>query len=185
MACVVFLSFRVQYFIPLNCITDRRHEKEKSKADAASSGGIAGTATAGQTSTESTPAPHIVPLPLNNANGNDGESEVDHDGPDGPDGQEGATAREGKGAHPPGKKYRLTEQMKAIIWELVVLSNEAVRIENEKQLSLSLFFGADLLCSRSLLRSGYEGSTVQISEQGARKVLYQRVRLDHIRSLVA
>jgi len=45
--------------------------------------------------------------------------------------------------------------MKAIIWDLVLLSNEACRLENEK--------------------NGYEGSTLQVSEQGLRKVLYQKI----------
>jgi len=36
-------------------------------------------------------------------------------------------------AHPPAKRYRLTDAMKAIIWELVVLSNECCRLENEKK----------------------------------------------------
>ncbi len=39
----------------------------------------------------------------------------------------------GKDPHPPGKKYRLTESMKAIVWELVMLSNECCRLENEKK----------------------------------------------------
>lgn len=42
-----------------------------------------------------------------------------------------------KGHHghtqPPAKKFRLTERMREIIWELVVLSNESCRIENEKK----------------------------------------------------
>ncbi|TFK19472.1 hypothetical protein FA15DRAFT_174391 [Coprinopsis marcescibilis] len=58
-------------------------------------------------------------------------------------------------ANPPGKKYRLTEQMKAIIWDLVLLSNECCRLENEKNV--------------------YEGSALQVSEQGLRKVLYQKI----------
>lgn len=33
---------------------------------------------------------------------------------------------------PPPKRYRLTETMKTIIWQLVELSNESVRIEHEK-----------------------------------------------------
>ena len=38
------------------------------------------------------------------------------------------------GAPPaPTKRYRLNARMRDIIWELVVLSNEAVRIENEKK----------------------------------------------------
>jgi hypothetical protein len=36
-------------------------------------------------------------------------------------------------AQPPAKRYRLTDAMKAIIWELVVLSNECCRLENEKK----------------------------------------------------
>ena len=38
-----------------------------------------------------------------------------------------------KEPHPPSKKYRLTDDMKAIIWQLVCLSNECCRIENEKK----------------------------------------------------
>ena len=36
-------------------------------------------------------------------------------------------------ANPPAKRYRLTDAMKAIIWELVVISNECCRLENEKK----------------------------------------------------
>jgi hypothetical protein len=66
-----------------------------------------------------------------------------------------STATAGHATHPPGKKYRLTEQMKGIIWDLVLLSNEACRLENEK--------------------NTYEGSVIQVSEQGLRKVLYQKI----------
>ncbi|KAG6331156.1 hypothetical protein ID866_7932 [Astraeus odoratus] len=58
-------------------------------------------------------------------------------------------------AHPPAKKYRLTEQMRSIIWQLVMLSNECCRLENEKH---------DL-----------ESTGQQVSEQGSRKALYQRI----------
>jgi hypothetical protein len=34
---------------------------------------------------------------------------------------------------PPSKKYRMTEAMKNIVWQLVVLSNELCRLENEKK----------------------------------------------------
>ncbi|KAH6912235.1 hypothetical protein BKA70DRAFT_1098496 [Coprinopsis sp. MPI-PUGE-AT-0042] len=68
-----------------------------------------------------------------------------------PPGTQGANAA----AHPPAKKFRLTEQMKAIIWDLVLLSNECCRLENEK--------------------NQYEGSVIQVSEQGLRKVLYQKI----------
>ena len=66
-------------------------------------------------------------------------------------------AAEGKGEKkekdhpPPSRRYRLTEQMRGIIWDLVLLSNEACRLENEK--------------------NSYEGSVIQVSEQGGRKVL--------------
>ena len=36
-------------------------------------------------------------------------------------------------ANRPAKRYRLTDAMKAIIWELVVISNECCRLENEKK----------------------------------------------------
>ncbi|KAJ8082325.1 hypothetical protein PM082_008178 [Marasmius tenuissimus] len=68
-------------------------------------------------------------------------------------GKEGAGGN--KDAQPPGKKFRLTETMKAIVWELVLLSNECCRLENEK--------------------NNLEGSVMQVSEQGLRKVLYQKM----------
>lgn len=48
-------------------------------------------------------------------------------------------------SHPPAKKYRMTDSMKNIVWELVLLSNECCRLENEKKCVLSIFFSA--LCS--------------------------------------
>lgn len=33
----------------------------------------------------------------------------------------------------PIQQYRLTKRMKSILWELVVLSNETVRMENERK----------------------------------------------------
>lgn len=67
----------------------------------------------------------------------------------------GEGAKQGHTPHPPGKKYRLTERMKGLIWDLVLLSNEACRLENEK--------------------NTYEGSVIQLSEQGGRKLLYQKI----------
>jgi len=37
------------------------------------------------------------------------------------------------GQHPPAKKFRMTESMKGIVWQLVLLSNECCRLENEKK----------------------------------------------------
>lgn len=38
-----------------------------------------------------------------------------------------------KETRPPVQRYRFTDEMKSILWELVCLSNEAVRLENEKK----------------------------------------------------
>jgi len=46
---------------------------------------------------------------------------------------EGKDNKETKDTHPPVKKYKMTEVMKGLIWNLVCLSNECCRIENEKK----------------------------------------------------
>ncbi|VDC06864.1 unnamed protein product [Peniophora sp. CBMAI 1063] len=61
----------------------------------------------------------------------------------------------GAASAPPAKRFRLTDKMKGMIWNLVCLSNECCRIENEK--------------------STLEGHAPQVSEQGLRKVLYQKI----------
>ena len=45
----------------------------------------------------------------------------------------GGAPGKGKEPHPSAKKYRLTDTMKGLIWQLVCLSNECCRIENEKK----------------------------------------------------
>jgi len=69
----------------------------------------------------------------------------------------GKEGKEGNdhGQHPPAKRYRLTDTMKSMVWELVLISNECCRLENEK--------------------NSLEGSVIQISDQGLRKVLYQKI----------
>ncbi|KZP33049.1 hypothetical protein FIBSPDRAFT_847657 [Athelia psychrophila] len=71
----------------------------------------------------------------------------------------GGLSAAGKGdkgePHPPSKKYRMTDQIKTIVWQLVTLSNECCRLENEKNL--------------------LEGTPTQVSEQGLRKNLYQKI----------
>jgi hypothetical protein len=61
---------------------------------------------------------------------------MDVDGPtasqDGKDGKDGEGGKDSAN-HPPAKRYRMTDQMKAIVWELVLLSNECCRLENEKK----------------------------------------------------
>jgi len=52
----------------------------------------------------------------------------------GKDGAKGTKGKEKeKAEQPPAKRYRMTESMKAIVWELVLLSNECCRLENEKK----------------------------------------------------
>lgn len=41
--------------------------------------------------------------------------------------------KESKEGQRPQKRYRLTEPMKNIVWQLVLLSNECCRLENEKK----------------------------------------------------
>jgi len=95
-------------------------------------------------------------------------------------GEGGGEGKEGKehGQHPPAKRYRMTDHMKAIVWELVLLSNECCRLENEKKWVVFFF---SLCVSRVddfplLFSSTLEGSVIQLSDQGLRKVLYQKVR---------
>lgn len=52
----------------------------------------------------------------------------------GPSGSAAAQDKDGAhGQHPPAKKFRMTEGMKGIVWQLVLLSNECCRLENEKK----------------------------------------------------
>jgi hypothetical protein len=62
-------------------------------------------------------------------------------------------------AHPPQKKYRMTERMKGILWRLVSLSNEACRVENEKKYVIETFFCffSRLTCFQFIGRFDYAG----------------------------
>ncbi|KAH9060666.1 hypothetical protein EDB87DRAFT_1821968 [Lactarius vividus] len=102
---------------------------------------------AGTASVEGSPTLRSVPLPP-------GDDSAAMDVDKSLDG-EGKDAKDAKDAHPPAKKYKMTEAMKGLIWNLVCLSNECCRIENEK--------------------NTLEGSTSQVSEQGLRKTLYQKI----------
>lgn len=118
----------------------------------------------GATSAEGTPVVQQPPL----AADNDNSMDVDAADPDaasangnvngnGINSKDGGKDGPGSGhpQNPPAKKFRMTDQMKNIIWSLVCLSNECCRIENEK--------------------NSLEGSTSQVSEQGLRKILYQKI----------
>lgn len=89
--------------------------------------------------------------------GEDSSAPTRHGTEEIPEGEENkeSTVKETPAAHPPAKKYRMTESMKNIVWELVQISNECCRLENEK--------------------NSLEGSVLQVSEQGLRKILYQKV----------
>jgi Ubinuclein conserved middle domain len=105
-----------------------------------------------------------------------------------------SAAKAGGSVNPPPKRYRLTDAMKVLVWRLVALSNEICRLENEKKcvvLSVFVYFFERFFVDRSVLEwvwvlggadqfvfwwcSSLEGLTVQVSEQGLRKVLYQKV----------
>ncbi|KAF8816889.1 hypothetical protein BYT27DRAFT_7333111 [Phlegmacium glaucopus] len=119
---------------------DKRQEKLRTEAAEASTG----TGSAGPTRhpTEEMDVD-------NNANQPSGSGAGDAEG--GKDGKDGKDHSQ----HPPAKRYRLTDAMKSMVWELVLLSNECCRLENEK--------------------NSLEGSVIQISDQGLRKVLYQKI----------
>ncbi|KAG2127692.1 hypothetical protein DEU56DRAFT_820086 [Suillus clintonianus] len=89
-----------------------------------------------------------------NARGTDGAGT---DGDNAPGAGAGAAGKTDgtRDAHPPAQKYRLTEAMKVIVWQLVMLSNECCRLENEK--------------------NELDGSNALVSEQGSRKILYQKI----------
>ncbi|KAF8438377.1 hypothetical protein L210DRAFT_3404055 [Boletus edulis BED1] len=109
-------------------------EKRQEKARAESEAGTVSTPTAGD----------AHPEEAGTGSGADGDC------------ASGTTKQDGaRDAHPPAQKYRLTEAMKSIVWQLVMLSNECCRLENEK--------------------NELEGNNAQVSEQGTRKILYQKI----------
>ncbi|KDR78196.1 hypothetical protein GALMADRAFT_209612 [Galerina marginata CBS 339.88] len=122
---------------------DKRQEKIRNEAAEGSAGTGSAAPTRHPTEEMDVDGP---PLPTQGGGG----------GADGDSGKDGKD-KDGKehGQHPPAKRYRMTEQMKSIVWELVLLSNECCRLENEK--------------------NSLEGSVIQISDQGLRKVLYQKI----------
>jgi Ubinuclein conserved middle domain len=141
---------------------DKRQEKLRTEAAEAS----AGTGSAG-------PTRHPTEEMNVDGNGNQPLATVGASG----DAEEGKDGKD-HGQHPPAKRYRLTDAMKSMVWELVLLSNECCRLENEKKLvfyipQTCVFAKPDLFLF--FLDSSLEGSVIQISDQGLRKVLYQKV----------
>ncbi|KAH9929385.1 uncharacterized protein B0H18DRAFT_953565 [Fomitopsis serialis] len=127
---------------------ERRHERTKDSATEAGSTvhSVEGTPAPGGSDTTTTPRLTSRPS-IEDGNDTGMEHQDDETAA-----QSGAAKRD---AHPPGKKYRLTDTMKAIIWQLVCLSNEVVRLENEKKWVFRL-------CH-------------VVSDQGVRKTLYQKI----------
>ncbi|OJA12665.1 hypothetical protein AZE42_08819 [Rhizopogon vesiculosus] len=114
---------------------ERRKEKAKNESEA-------GAASA------STPSASVV-----DAQHHDDGAGSGADGENAPG--TGGKADVSRDAHPPAQKYRLTDQMKSIVWQLVMLSNECCRLENEK--------------------NELDGNNTLVSEQGSRKILYQKI----------
>ena len=87
----------------LFCILETRMEKQ-------------GLSTEGPHSVDGTPHPS-------------GADDMDVDRPG--DGKDASGAA--NGPQPPSRRFKLSERMKGLIWNLVCLSNECCRIENEKK----------------------------------------------------
>ena len=105
---------------------DKRQEKIRQEAaDAGANGSASGSAAPTRHPTEEMDVDGHPPL--TQAEGGDGAK--DKNGKD----------KEPHSQHPPSKRYRMTDEMKAIIWELVLLSNECCRLENEKKWVLQSF----------------------------------------------
>ena len=140
---------------PLSChevLMSDFSEKRQEKVKAGSEAGNVSTPTAGEAHLEEGGA-------ASGAEGEGASSTAKHDGT--------------RDAHPPAQKYRLTEAMKSIIWQLVTLSNECCRLENEKKCVAR--FGLAASFNHNRVHSDLEGNNTQVSEQGSRKVLYQKV----------
>jgi len=127
-------------------------------------------------SIDGSPASRTAPLPP----GDDGTAMDVDKSADG----EGKDSKEGKDTHAPVKKYKMTEAMKGLIWNLVCLSNECCRIENEKKYVCWARHGhrttTDVGHAHAArfflpLSSTLEGSASLVSEQGLRKALYQKI----------
>jgi len=96
--------------------SDKRQEKtrnEQHEADGIASGSGGGTAPPTRHPTEEMDVDGHPPAAGKDKDGKDGAKDPNN--------------------HPPARRYRMTDQMKAIVWELVLLSNECCRLENEKK----------------------------------------------------
>ncbi|OSX58483.1 hypothetical protein POSPLADRAFT_1184898 [Postia placenta MAD-698-R-SB12] len=129
---------------------EKRQERAKMEAEG---GSVAHSAEGTPAASDSQPTPKLetpalAARPSVDDGGND--TGLEHE-----DGAGAPNARGARDTHAPQKRYRLTDAMKFIIWQLVCLSNECCRIENEK--------------------NALEGSNQVVSDQGVRKSLYQKI----------
>ncbi|KZT59556.1 hypothetical protein CALCODRAFT_186789 [Calocera cornea HHB12733] len=81
--------------------------------------------------------------------------QVDAQPPATPDANSSGIDMNQKEEKAPVKRYRWTEKMKELLWQLVELSNASAQLTNEK--------------------AQFDGSTSNVSEQGLRKDLYKRI----------
>ena len=112
-----FLLRLTQKYVPY---PDKRQEKLRTEVAEASTG----TGSAG-------PTRHPTEEMDVDSNSNQ-PSGVGGTGGDAEGGKEGKEGND-HGQHPPAKRYRLTDTMKSMVWELVLISNECCRLENEKK----------------------------------------------------
>jgi hypothetical protein len=105
----------------LSALSEKKQEKIRAEAEAGSASGDASVVDSA-----------VVPQP----------SAVDDLAASGAE-QDPAPKSSAKESHPPAKKYRMTEPIKHIIWQLVCLSNECCRIENERKSVLLLLIVVD------------------------------------------
>ncbi|KAJ8474761.1 hypothetical protein ONZ51_g7004 [Trametes cubensis] len=126
---------------------EKRQERAKAETGAEPTNGVAHSNEGSPAASDAQATPMLGNTSLENRPSLD----------DGADHEDGGAAggKGGRDSHPPAKRYRLTDQMKQIIWQLVCLSNECCRIENEK--------------------NSLEGSNQIVSDQGVRKTLYQKI----------
>ncbi|KAI0369519.1 hypothetical protein BV20DRAFT_967806 [Pilatotrama ljubarskyi] len=126
---------------------EKRQERAKAEAAGEPANGVAHSTEGSPVVSDAQATPMLGTAALESRQSlDDGGEHEDGGGPGG---------RGGRDSHPPAKRYRLTDQMKQIIWQLVCLSNECCRIENEK--------------------NALEGLNQIVSDQGVRKNLYQRI----------
>ncbi|KAI0633107.1 hypothetical protein C8Q77DRAFT_1073988 [Trametes polyzona] len=122
---------------------EKRQERAKAEATGEGANGVAHSTEGSPVVSDTQATPSVGPSALDARPSLD---EAEH---------EDGGGHGGRGTHPPAKRYRLTDQMKQIIWQLVCLSNECCRIENEK--------------------NQLENSNQIVSDQGVRKNLYQKI----------